>query len=70
MDFCLVLHNYRETGGTTTIVHGYGTCKMYHGQPWFILNVPWPAMVYEIHVCTVFHDLRWFHGTFTYTYAL
>ena len=29
----------------------------------FYLNLPWPAMVYEICTIKFSFDLRWFHGT-------
>ena len=36
---------------------------MYHSQPWFNLNVPWPARVYKICTLEFGFEVRWFHGT-------
>ena len=36
---------------------------MYHSQPWFNLNVPWPARVYKICTLEFAFEVRWFHGT-------
>ena len=37
---------------------------MYHSQPWFNLNVPWPARVYKICNLEFGFEVRWFHGTY------
>ena len=37
---------------------------MYHSQPWFNLNVPWPARVYKICTLEFGFEVRWFHGTY------
>ena len=38
---------------------------MYHGQPWFNLNVPWLARVYKICTLKFAFEVRWLHGTYT-----
>ena len=43
---------------------GHGTFKLNRGQPWFNLNVPWQARVYEICTLEFSFEVRWFHGTF------
>ena len=36
---------------------------VYFSQPWFNLNVPWPARVYKICTLEFGFEVRWFHGT-------
>ena len=45
----------------------HGLFLMYHSQPWFNLNVPWPARVYKICTLKFGFEVRWFHGTLEYT---
>ena len=44
----------------------YGLTEINHGQPWFNLNVPWQARVYEICTLKFAFEVRWLHGTYIY----
>ena len=38
---------YQGHGTFKCIIASHGLFLMYHSQPWFNLNVPWPARVYN-----------------------
>ena len=49
-----------------TRYQGHGLTKINHGQPWFNLNVPWQARVYEICTLKFSFEVRWLHGTYNH----
>ena len=49
-----------------TRYQGHGLIYINHGQPWFNLNVPLQARVYEIYTLKFAFEVRWLHGTCMY----